>query len=107
MPSAWDDIPTEEESEMGYNPPEYFFRVRMGEIFVDSGLLEFKDWIEIELRDEDGNPIVEEEYTLILPDGSEKKGNLDKNGCAREIDIPPGKIIIKFKKDECIEFIDQ
>ena len=41
-----DEIPTDEESEKGYNPPEYFFRVKVGEVHADSELLEFKDWIE-------------------------------------------------------------
>ena len=91
-----DDVPTEEESEKGYNPPEYFFRVKVREIHEDSELLEFKDWIEISLVDENREPVPDEEYILILPDGQEKKGQLDSNGLAKEEGIPPGKINVFF-----------
>lgn len=40
-------------------------------------------WIEIELIGEDGEPIPNEKYKIILPDGSEKNGILDQNGWAR------------------------
>jgi hypothetical protein len=91
-----DDISTEEESEKGYNPPEYFFRVKVGEIYDDSGLLGFKDWIGIELVDEDGEPVPDEEYILVLPDGQEKKGQLDSKGLAKEENLPPGRIKVEF-----------
>ncbi len=91
-----DDIPTEEESENGYNPPEYFFRINIGGVSADSGLLEFKDWIEIELEEEDGSPIAKEEYVIKLPNGEERKGKLDQDGYCKEEDIPPGRIQIEF-----------
>ncbi len=93
-----DDIPTEEETEKGYNPPEYFFRVKAGEIHEDSELLEFKDWIKISLQDSDGNPIPNEEYVLYLADGTEKKGKLDSKGFAEIKDVPPGKFFIEYPK---------
>jgi hypothetical protein len=56
-----DEIPTDEELKKygkSYNPPEYFFTVKIGEEEYgedqESGLLVFKDWIEIELVDEEG-----------------------------------------------------
>jgi len=91
-----DEIPTAEESEKGYNPPEYFFRVKIGKVFADSGLLEFRDWVEIVLSDPFGNSISNEEYILYLPDGSQRKGTLDTEGRAREEDIPPGRCRIEF-----------
>lgn len=102
-----DEIPTEEELQNygnHYNPPEYFFRVKVGEIAADSGLLEFKDWIEIELTDsETGEPFAEEDYILTLPDGQEINGKLNKDGFAQEMDIPPGKCKIVFPGMEVIE----
>ena len=91
-----DGIPTEEECEKGYNPPEYFFRVIITGVSADSGLLEFKDWIEIELNDDLGNPIPNVEYILNLADGKQRKGNLDDKGFAVEKDVPPGKVSIEF-----------
>lgn len=101
-----DDILTQEEKEEyggDYNPPEYFFTIKIQGIEVgkenqDSGLLNFKDWIEIELRDQDGEVIPDEEYVLTLPDGTERNGKLDENGRAIEKDVPPGKCYVRFTK---------
>lgn len=91
-----DDIPTEEESENGYNPPEYFFKVKVQGVEAKSELLEFKDWIEIGLVDEFGNPIAKEKFKLIFPDGIEREGNLNEEGFARIEDVPPGKFKVDF-----------
>ncbi len=91
-----DDIPTKEESEKGYNPPEYFFRVVVAGVSADSGLLPFKDWVEIQITDRMGNPLKNENYVLHLPDGSEKKGKLDENGYAKVEGIPPGAFKIEL-----------
>lgn len=98
-----DEIPTDEEKKRyggNYNPPEYFFTVKIGEFVLgknqESGLLKFKDWVEIVLNDNMGNPVPDEDYVLTLPDGSEKKGKLDKKGRAVEKGIPPGKINVEF-----------
>ena len=99
-----DEIPTQEELDKyggKYNPPEYFFTVKVedteyGKQEQESGLLEFKDWIEIELLDEDGNAVANEDYILHLPDGQQRRGTLDGNGIGREENIPPGKVTIEF-----------
>lgn len=100
-----DEIPTEEESEKGYNPPEYFFRIKVGEVQADSDLLEFRDWIEIMLEDNEGNPVGDEDYILYLPDGNQKKGKLDSKGYAKEDDIPPGRIRVEFP--QMVMMVDQ
>ncbi len=98
-----DEIPTDEELKKyggSYNPPEYFFTIIIGaEEFgteQESGILGFKDWIEINLKDENGEIIPNEEYILILSDGKEKRGSLDEIGYAKETGIPPGRIKIEF-----------
>ncbi|MBD3401916.1 hypothetical protein GF420_03395 [candidate division GN15 bacterium] len=98
-----DEIPTEEELERygsSYNPPEYFFTIRAGSAELgreqESGLLTFKDFVDIELMDADGNPVADAEYKLLLPDGSEKTGNLDSDGKARVEDVPPGRYRVTF-----------
>lgn len=99
-----DEVPTDEEmKEYGgkYNPPEYFFLIDYhGQRFGDDkepGLLEFKDWIEIKLQDDDGSPIPDKKYTLYLSDGTEREGALDSQGYAREENVPPGPYIPIFK----------
>jgi len=94
-----DEIPTEEEMQRygrSYNPPEYFFTIKineheLGKSDQDSGLLRFKDWIELKLNDHCGNPMANREYVLHLPDGSTRNGHLDANGRSVEEDIPPGR----------------
>ena len=89
-----------------YNPPEYFFTIEIdGEIFgqkQESGLLTFKDWIEIELLDEEENPVGGAKYIILLADGSEISGNLDNDGYARIDDLPPGPFQVQFP-DEIID----
>ena len=99
-----DDIPTHEESEKGYQGPEYFFRVIAAGKSANSGLLKFKDWIELELVDSDGEPIANEEYKITLPDSSEITGKLDENGYKKIENILPGKFKIDFPNVEEFDF---
>jgi hypothetical protein len=55
-----------------------------------------KTWIEIELLDEKGAPVPSEPYSILLPDGSTRTGNLDALGRARVDDIDPGMCEISF-----------
>jgi hypothetical protein len=98
-----DEIPTDEELKKygkSYNPPEYFFAIKLeGNEFgkkQESGLLLFKDWIEVELLDSGGRPVPNADYILRLPDGTEKRGQLDGDGRARVEDVPPGAFKIVF-----------
>jgi hypothetical protein len=98
-----DEIPTHEELQKygkNYNPPEYFFvldidALRFGEA-QESGLLTFKDWIEIVLKDESGMPVPNEAYIFHLPDGTSRNGNLNGEGKAIEKDVPPGETRVEF-----------
>lgn len=98
-----DEVPTDEEmKEYGgkYNPPEYFFLIDYhGQRFGDDkepGILTFKDDIEVELSDIQGNPIGDEDYRIKLADGKEIKGKLDEKGKIRLKDIPPGRFWVEF-----------
>ena len=54
-------------------------------------------WIEIELLDEDGNPVSGETYSITLPDGTTvADGTLDEKGRARVDNIDPGTCKITF-----------
>jgi hypothetical protein len=83
-----------------YNPPEYFFVVEVnGQKFgeeQESGLLKFKDYIEIQANEPNGNAIADEDVKVILPDGSEKQGKTDANGYCKIEGIPPGRCRIEF-----------
>jgi type VI secretion system secreted protein VgrG len=53
-------------------------------------------WVEIELADDDGNPVPGEKYKVTLPDGSVKTGTLDQNGFARVEGVDPGNCKVTF-----------
>lgn len=55
-----------------------------------------KTWIEIELIGEDGKPIPEASYQILLPDGASRDGKLDQSGCARVDGIDPGTCVVTF-----------
>jgi hypothetical protein len=95
-----DDILTEEESENGYNHPEYFFRIKVLGVSADSGLLEFKDWIEILVTDTSNKPLSNKQYILHLPDGSKVDGYLDDKGKYKVENISPGVYEIEFPEYE-------
>ena len=108
-----DEIPTDEEMKKygkSYNPPEYFFVIDVqGKRFGDkqeSKLLEFKDWIGLQLNDAKGMPKSAQKYIVKLADGSERSGTLDSNGYARVEGISPGPVKINFPDSELFEIVE-
>ncbi len=98
-----DEIPTDEEMQRygrSYNPPEYFFTVKVDNQEFgrrqESGLLLFKDWIEIQLVDDQHDSVPNQHYVVTLPDGTTREGDLDDNGRVRLEDIPPGEVTITY-----------
>jgi len=53
-------------------------------------------WVEIELLDDQGNPVGGARYSIELPDGSVHNGTLDSQGVARYDGIIPGACSINF-----------
>jgi type VI secretion system secreted protein VgrG len=53
-------------------------------------------WIEIELVDEEDQPVTGEKYEITLPDGSVAKGTTDEKGLARIEGIDPGSCQVTF-----------
>jgi len=98
-----DGIATDQEmkkSGRSYSPPEYFWVADLhGRRFgqnQESGLLAFKDWIELYLAEVSGHPVKDERYEITFADGSTRKGKLDKQGKARIDDVPPGKADVRY-----------
>lgn len=59
---------------------------------------EEKTWIEIELIDEEDNPVPGERYKITLPNGKVAQGTLNGDGFARIEGIDPGTCQITFPK---------
>ncbi len=58
-----------------------------------------KSWIEIELKDDDGNPVAGERYRITLPDGKTlSEGTTDEKGFARVSNIDPGTCKVTFPR---------
>jgi len=57
---------------------------------------EKQSWVEIELVDEDSQPVPGEKYQIQLPDGSVAEGTLDHKGYARVEGIDPGSCKVTF-----------
>lgn len=55
-----------------------------------------KTWVEFVLLDEEGVPVPEEKYSVELPDGSTKEGQLDADGRVRIEDIEDGTCWVTF-----------
>lgn len=84
----------------------WYSMVQKHEIKVNTIKARLLDSIEIELVDENGNPVADEEYILYLPDGKERKGKVDSKGYAKEKDIPPGELFVKFLNLEEVDVED-
>lgn len=80
----------------GYSAPQYYFEVRIGSCTARSGLLKYKDHIEIELRNEEGNHIGNEQYVVYLSNGNVRKGTLDESGQAKVKNVPPVTADVRF-----------
>jgi hypothetical protein len=95
FPGDVEEIPSHDETEEGYLPPRFFFRVDALGKTADSGLLTFQDMIEIEVVDHEEVPLSDLEYKVTFADGTEQEGTLDENGYARIEDVPPGKFHVE------------
>ena len=59
---------------------------------------EHTSWIEIELKDDQSQPVAGQSYHLTSDDGQVRRGNLNKQGFAKEVDLAAGNHTISFPK---------
>ncbi len=79
-----------------FSDPAFYFLVDIEGATGRSGLLKFRDWVEIELKDETGQPVAGADYQVLLRTGEVRTGQLDGSGRAREDDTPAGPVWISF-----------
>jgi len=95
-----------EPEKKGYSSPQFYFIVRVGSIQSKSGLLAYKDYVEIEIVDDDGKALKNEPYEVHFSNGEIRKGDTDGSGKAREENCPPVKHKIKFPNHPDITEVD-
>ncbi len=91
-----DDRPGTEDKPARYSSPDYFFQVHVADMKAYSPMLDYKDYVAIELRDENNDPVPEAEYRLYLANGEIRTGKLDRNGYKREENVTPGSYRAEF-----------
>jgi hypothetical protein len=101
------NIPTENELQKydkakHYDQPKYYFTLKIGDEEFgkeqESGFLKFSDTLNFRLLKDSGEPYANEDYILLLADGKDRRGTLDENGQASELDLPPGEVTIILPK---------
>ena len=79
-----------------YSSPVYYFVAKIEGYSARSDILNYKDWIEIELLDSEGNPVANADYEIHFSNGEIRRGQLDSNGRAREERVPTATHEIRF-----------
>jgi uncharacterized Zn-binding protein involved in type VI secretion len=87
------------ESSSGFSAPEYYF-IALNSVNLKnrSGFLFLEDFIEIELKDDEDNPLADEEYIVFTPSGEIRTGKLNGSGYVKEEKISGGVCSVKFPK---------
>ena len=79
-----------------YSQPSFCFTVASAGVIARSGVLTYKDFIELELKDEEGKAAADVKYKVYLRNGVVREGTLDSNGYAKIENVPPGKVDVAF-----------
>ncbi len=74
-----------------YSFPQFYFIIDAGGLRERSGMLQMTDDLEIELCDENGNPMKDEPYQVFLSNGEVREGKLDQDGKATIKNVPARK----------------
>jgi uncharacterized Zn-binding protein involved in type VI secretion len=79
-----------------YFNPSFFFTVRIDGCEARSSILEYTDFIELNLRDDNDEPVANAGYRVFLSSGEVREGQLDGNGYARLENVPAGPWSVEF-----------
>ena len=79
-----------------YSQPFFIFKVTIGDLFEQSGMLYAKDWVEVDIVDDEGEPIAQKDYTVLYSSGEVKTGKTDDSGNIKVEGVPPGTCTIQY-----------
>ncbi len=80
-----------------YSQPFFYYKVNIGDLTEQSNLLLYKDYADIQVKDDDGKVIKDKKVKVYLPTGEIKEEKIDNKGKLKIKNIPPGNI--KFTVD--------
>lgn len=83
--------------------PEFVFKAKSGSLEIISDVLTVVDVFEADLKDTDGQPVVNKKYILTLPDNSTREGVTDDEGKVLEEELPVGDVRIRMEDGSELE----
>jgi hypothetical protein len=96
-------IPTDDELkpyEKKYANPQFFFVIVIDGVCIgekmESGLMEFKDFVEFILQSEAGVALPNHDVNLYFADGSQQKAKSDENGVVSFTNISAGEVTVEI-----------
>jgi hypothetical protein len=95
-PEDKENTPPKSDKLTHYYAPRFYFFVMVGSCQEKSGILDYKDFIEIKYVDEYGRPGKDMKYRVFLPNGEVREGKLDGDGYAKIENVPPGPWNVEF-----------
>lgn len=100
-------IPTDDEMKpykKNYANPQFYFVVVVDGVKIgdkrESGLMKFKDSIELKYSEFDGTPVPKAKYKVTLADNSVLEGKLSAEGIASLESFVVGKFTVEYTEDE-------
>lgn len=91
---TWSD--NQLDSVNGYSTPAFYFMVHIAGLTQRSNVLNYKDYVELWLKDAEDNPVANAKYRVFLSSGEIREGSLDSNGYKKIEKVPPGKWRAEF-----------
>lgn len=77
--------------------PSFYFTLSVAGCQARSSILEYKDFVELDLKDTDDQPLGKARYRVFLSSGEVREGQLDSNGYKKIENVPPGKWGVEFQ----------
>ena len=81
------EVDSDDNAMQAYSSPVYYFESVVESSSSRSGAVVCTDYTEIELMNEDDQPIANTDYLLYLSDGFVRRGQLDDNGYVKEENV--------------------
>jgi hypothetical protein len=79
-------------SKQKYSSPTFYFSAIVDQCTANSNILKYKDWVEIILKDKDGNVLKNQKIKVQLSNGEIREVNTDNQGKTKLENVPPGQV---------------